>query len=78
VNISTDELLDAIQNALGPVGGEDAWTVGDLCEKTGFGRTKVTSVLKALSREGRIEVTRTRRMGIDQRMASVPAYRLRP
>jgi hypothetical protein len=78
VNISTDDLLDALQAAMGPVDTCEASTVQDLVEKTGWGRTKVTGTLGRMAKAGRLEVVRVRRLALDGRIASLPAYRLKP
>ena len=78
MNITQDDLLEAIQAALGPMDGEGASTVQDLVAKTGWGRTKVTATLGLLAKAGRLDVLRVRRPALDGRIASLPAYRLRP
>ena len=78
VNITTDELLLAIQQALGSANDEGARTVAEICEKTGRGATKIRQTLGEMARAGRLEVVRVRRPSIDGRSSSVPAYRLRP
>ena len=77
MSITTDDLLAALQAALGQMGDDEAKTVQDFCEQTGWGRTKVTHVLGALARQGKLEVVRVKRPALDGRQCSVPAYRMR-
>jgi DNA-binding GntR family transcriptional regulator len=78
VNISTDDLLDAIRAALeAPADGEGA-TVHELTATMACGAGKVRRALKALSDQGRLEVVRLRRTMIDGRPSLVPGYRIKP
>jgi hypothetical protein len=76
VNISTDEVMDALRAAMGP-GHGDGRTVLEICEATGWGTTKVRAEIKSLHRAGRLEVSRARRVDITGREQSLPVYRMK-
>ena len=78
VDITTDELLEAIQAALGNTDTENAHTVQDLCDRFGCGPTAVRQKLNTIAKQGRLEVVRMRRPSLDGRTSSVPAYRIKP
>ena len=78
MNITTDDLMDALQAALGPMGENDnGKTVQDIVAETGWGTTVVRKNLANLQRQGRLEVVRVKRPALDGRQCSVPAYRMR-
>ncbi len=81
MQISQDELLDALRDAMTPKEGdvgEGFRTVQELAAATkGTSDEKVRKGLKALSDQGRLEVRQVRRQAIDGRYTSVPAYRVR-
>ena len=78
MRITQDDLLDALQTALGPMGDDgDGKTVQDIVAETGWGTTVVRKNLANLQRQGRLEVVRVKRPALDGRQCSVPAYRMR-
>ena len=54
----------------------DAFTVGELCERTGKEARPVRVALAALKRAGRLKLVMVKRQRLDDRWVSVPAYRL--
>lgn len=77
MSITTNDLLDAIREALSAVPDGEGQTVQEMAEATGLGTTTVRKTLAALHRDGRLTVVRVRRPALDGRLSSVPAYRLR-
>ena len=72
------ELITALEAAMrgkddGPA---DAFTVGELCERTGKEARPVRVALAALKRAGRLRLVMVKRQRLDDRWVSVPAYRL--
>lgn len=80
VNVSQDDLLDAIRKAMSPSheAGEGFRTVRELTESTGKGEDRVRKALRLLQREGRLETRLVQRTAIDGRPQAVPAYRFKP
>ena len=77
MKVSTDDILDAIRQALAkPTDGKGS-TVGDIAFKTGLSLAMVRRSLKTVSTQGRLEVLRVYRPDISGRMALVPAYRIK-
>jgi hypothetical protein len=74
------ELLDALREAFTAKdedGPDDAFTTGDLCERTDRNPTKVQRALRDMIRRGEAECVYVYRIAIDGRRARVPAYRLK-
>ena len=72
------ELITALEAAMrgkddGPA---DAFTVGQLSERTGKEPRAVRLALAALKRAGRLQLVQVKRQRLDDRWVSVPAYRL--
>ena len=78
MKISEAELLDALASASRGVGPEDARTVAEIREDTGFSREKVMAALHASRKAGRLVLHHVERVGIDGRRARVPAYTITP
>lgn len=76
VKVTTDDLLEALQQALGPGDGEGT-TVSDLCRETGANENMVRRKIRDLIAAGRCEVVRVRRTDMAGRHTRVPAYRLK-
>ena len=57
-------------------GPADAFTVGQLCERTGKEARVVRVALAALKRAGRLRLVMVKKQRLDDRWVSVPAYRL--
>jgi hypothetical protein len=76
MEITTDDLMDALRAALGTPGGE-GHTVQEMVVATGWGDTKVRAILGDLNRRGRLVVSRVKRTDLSGRMQSVPAYRMK-
>jgi DNA-binding transcriptional regulator PaaX len=76
VNVTTDDLMDALRAAMGD-GTGDGRTVQEICEASGWGATKVRAELGRLHRAGRLEVVRVKRADLTGRMQSLPAYRMK-
>ena len=76
MNITTDDLLDALRAAMGTAEGE-GHTVQELVAATGWGKTNIRQVLGHLHHQGRLEVVRVKRPCLDGRMQSIPAYRIK-
>ena len=75
--ITTDDLLDALREAMGQTDSGDGRTVQEISSATGWATTTVRKHLGSLHREGRLEVVRVKRPCLDGRLASIPAYRIR-
>lgn len=79
MQISQDELLEALRNAMQDGGsGEEGMTVSELREKMGQSDEKVRRNLKALLAQGKAKVVSVRRTDMAGRTMSVPGYRLVP
>ncbi len=80
-NITQDDLLQALREAMAPKEGEEGEgfrTVDELARATGAHGERIRKGLKALAGEGRLETRGVKRQAIDGRMGHVPAYRVRP
>lgn len=77
MNITQDDLLEALRDALGGPPESEGVTMADLCASTGYGNKALRRALVALAAQGRLEVGRSRRPTLDGRIAPVPCYRLR-
>lgn len=78
MTVTTDDLLDAIRDALAkPVAG-DASTMAELKTATGYGHDKLRRLIRLVHAEGRLECVRVTRPTIIGTMATVPAYRIKP
>jgi hypothetical protein len=76
-----NELLAALEAAMRPATGDgpaDAFTVADLCRRTGRTDRAIRLALTALKERGLLDVLKVPRAGLDDRMVRTPAYRLRP
>jgi DNA-binding IclR family transcriptional regulator len=74
--ITTDDLLFALQAAVGDGSGPEGSTGPELQERSGMSRDLVHRSLKALIKAGKVEVVRVRRPRLDGVMSSVPGYRM--
>ena len=72
------ELVAALEAAMRRTddGPADAFTVGQLCERTGKEARVVRVALGALKRAGRLRLVMVKKQRLDDRWVSVPAYRL--
>lgn len=75
MNITTDDLLDAIREALAQSGGEEGETVTEMSVRTGLRDEYIRRGLKVLIAKGEWEAIRVRRPDISGRVSVVPAYR---
>ena len=76
MNITNDEILDAIRQALEQTGGNEGFTTQELAEMSGKSATVVRRALRVMLTSGRAEpvwVRRTLMTGAQQRIAG---YRL--
>jgi hypothetical protein len=81
IDITEAEILEALRASLGKedLGPKDAFTRGEIAAAMGWGLTKTSHRLVALKAKGQLEVVRVKRQGLDDRPASVAAYRfIRP
>ena len=78
MSITTDDILDALRDALGQPNADGAHTVQEICEIMGCGATATRKALIAMQKAGRLEVIRVRRVALDGRTCSTPAYRVKP
>lgn len=78
VKITTDDLLEALQDALSKPSDGEASTVSDIMDATGRSSALVRKSLQVLAREGRLEVVQVRRPSLDGRLVPVPGYRIKP
>jgi hypothetical protein len=72
------ELIAALEAAMsrGDDGPADAFTVGQLCAMTGKEPRAVRLALATLKRAGRLRLVAVKRQRLDDRWATVTAYRL--
>ena len=74
---TTDDLLDALREAMTPdVGAEDAFTGPELEARMGS-RYRTKAALRGLLVAGRAEVVTVRRQAIDGRLMTLKGYRLK-
>jgi len=76
-----NELLAALEAAMRPATGDgpaNAFTVADLCRRTGRPDRAIRLALAALKERGLLDVLKVPRAGLDDRVVRTPAYRLRP
>lgn len=77
-NITENELLDALREAMLPtVGSEDGVTVPELCERLCRSRAVVARAIRALIAEGRAEHVKVMRMQMNNVPKRTDAYRLK-
>lgn len=80
MNISQDDLLDALQAAMTPTdsGSEGFHTVAELSANFGKPGDRIRKALQIIHTAGRLETRQVRRPAIDGRPIVVPAYRVKP
>lgn len=76
IDVTQNELLEALRKALERDGPDDAYTTTELSRALGWGVRKVRNALRPLIREGTVEPVRVQREALDDRTATVSAYRL--
>jgi hypothetical protein len=77
VDVLPDELMSALQDAVGFSGSDDGWrTVKELSKSTGMCTTRVQELLGKLIENGKACVSRVRRQSIDGRLQLIPAYKI--
>jgi hypothetical protein len=78
MNVTTEDLLDAMRAALAtPADGEGA-TLAELAVAMKCGQHKARMLLRAIHAEGRLEVVRMHRQNMIGGTSVVPAYRIKP
>ncbi len=77
MKVTTDDLLDALKQALAKPEHGDASTVADIVAATGQHEKRVRDGLRLVMAEGRLEVVKVFRPAIDGRMAKVAGYRIK-
>lgn len=78
MNVTENELLDALREALLPtVGTDDALTGPELQAKLGKSDDVVRRALRVAMAEGRCEVVKVTRVRLDGIPTRVPGYRLK-
>jgi DNA-binding GntR family transcriptional regulator len=75
--VTENELLDALREAR-PTAPDDALTVKDICNLTGWHREKVQDAIGRLAMQNRIEVHKVSRPDIGGRPVTRSAYRILP
>lgn len=76
VTLTETEIMEALREALeGSQGPDDARTVAELQEATGWHVNRVRQGVKAMLAAGEAECVRVYRPGMDGRRAQVPGYR---
>lgn len=78
LSITEAELLDALASAARGDAPEEARTTQELADEAGVPARKVNAALRALHRQGRLVSHRVIRVGVDGRLAPVPAYTILP
>jgi hypothetical protein len=76
-SITHAELLDALAQAL-PTAPNDARTVDELCQATGWNETRVRKSLRAYMQQGKLMPHTVRRPAIDGTLRPTTAYTLKP
>ena len=77
MKVTTDDLLDAIREALTKPEGGDWPTANELADGTGISLARVRKSLRKVANEGRLEVRQVYRPDISGRQVMVPAYRFK-
>jgi translation initiation factor 2 alpha subunit (eIF-2alpha) len=77
MKVTTDDILDAILEAMNTHVTEEGSTITELCSQTGYGVDKVRKAVKDLLVQGKWEATRVRRTDMSGRMVVVPGYRVK-
>lgn len=77
IELTEQDLIEAILEAQAGEGPAGALTVHDLVEKTGMWDGCIREKLRRLQAMGRLDVCKVRRATIDGRVQAVPAYRLK-
>lgn len=77
MNVTTEDLLDALRDALAKPTDGTASTIAELITTTGYGNAKMRRLLKAVQAEGRLEVVRVYRPNLMGTQSAVPAYRIK-
>jgi hypothetical protein len=78
MNVTTEDLLDALRDALAKPTDGTASTLAELIAATGYGNAKVRRLLKAVQAEGRLVVVKVYRANLMGTQSQVPAYRINP
>lgn len=78
MQITQDELLEALRNAQANGPGEVGKTVGELSEELNKGTEYVRRRLKALIASGNCVVVRVRRVDMTGRDVLIPGYQFKP
>ena len=77
MNITTNEILDALRAALEPAPGNDGeFSVAELAEAMHCSRDRVRAALAVMVRERRVVSSHGARIGIDGVNRHTPVYRL--
>lgn len=77
---SQNVILEAIREAMQRTPANDGApviNVDELRAATGWGAQRARAAIKAMIREGRMELTHVQRAAMDGSIRTVPAYRLR-
>ena len=77
MKVTTDDLLDALRQALTQPGGEEGETVAEMAARTGLAVSAIRKGLGVLIAKGEWEALRVKRTDISGRSASTPAYRIK-
>lgn len=79
LTITENELVEALRDAMsaGLADPTDARTTGEMAAAIGRADKFVRDNVRKLIAEGRVELVKVKRQGIDGRMNWVPAYRIR-
>ncbi len=75
MDISSNEILDALRAANVSENAEGAYTAGEIADAINSCRARTCRLLNKLKGQGQIEVVRVNRVALDGRPSSVPAYR---
>ncbi len=77
INVTQDEILDALRAAMQPPPGEEgAYTVNELSERLGRSGEAVRTLLKKLLSASAVTVGRGNRTAMDGTNRVVPVYKL--
>ena len=76
INITTTEILEALRaGRRTPINPDDAYTVREMVERTGWTRNRIEIQLRAIKAQGNLEMVTVQRERLDGMMHACPAYR---
>lgn len=78
MKVTTDDILDALRQALEKPSDANGSSVVELAARSGISEDRVRKSLKTLAAQNRLEVGRAYRPDISGRPMLIPTYRIKP